>query len=343
MSAVRTTPCRHVVIVAGNHDSPSLLEAPRSLLAHLHVYVVGKAHADHEWLELKNPAGEVELIVCAVPYLRDRELRRFSEGESLHDKAAKLQRGIALHYADLAQRAKARLAELPVPVPVLATGHLFASGGKTGDGVRELYVGSLAHVPASVFDPCFDYVALGHLHVPQQVNQQDHIRYSGAPLPMGFGEAKHTKQVRRVTFTTTEEGQIQQHNQALTIPRFQRLERLEGDFDVLHHRLRELQAEDESIWLEIAYTGQTLRPRLREQLLAWIEDSPLEILAVQNRVLVQQALQGHAPAETLDQLDPQEVFERMLATQNIDAAQAEQLKHSHREVVLNLHEMDVHA
>ena len=354
LNQVRTTPCRHVVIVAGNHDSPTLLEAPRELLKHLNVHVVGTANPEHELLELKDIQGHTEMILCAVPYLRDRELRSITAGESLKDKAEKLQLGIARHYNALAEQAKALQAALSHPVPLVATGHLFASGGQTGDGVRELYVGSLAHVPAQIFDPCFDYVALGHLHLPQQVSQQDHIRYSGAPLAMGFGEARQNKRVRVVTFeaiaqttNATPSRSIVQHGRDLTVPRFQRLERLTGDLEALQHGLADLKAADESIWLEVEYTGSTLRPQLRELLMEQIKDSLLQLLAVHNRVMVQQALSQSNPGETLEQLDPQEVFERLLSLQStqqdIDAEQQEQLKQSHREIVVRLQEMDIQA
>lgn len=338
---VRATPCRHVVIVAGNHDSPSLLEAPRELLKHLNVHVVGTANAENELLALKDAQGHTEMIVCAVPYLRDRELRSITAGESIKDKAEKLQRGIARHYQEMAAQAKALQAALPHPVPLVATGHLFASGGQTGDGVRELYVGSLAHVPAQIFDPCFHYVALGHLHLPQSVSQQDHIRYSGAPLAMGFGEARQHKRVRVVTFES--DRRVLQTGKDLTVPRFQRLERLTGDLEALQRGLADLRAENESIWLEVEYTGSTLRPQLRELLMEQIKDSALELLAVHNRVMVQQALGRSHPSETLEQLEPQEVFERLLALQAIDPEQQEQLKQSHREVVVSLQEMDTRA
>ncbi len=70
------------------------------------------------------------------------------------------------------------------------------AGGQTidGDGVRELYVGSLAQCPAGIFRECFDYLALGHLHVPQRVKGSEIMRYSGSPLPMGFGEAGQNKE-----------------------------------------------------------------------------------------------------------------------------------------------------
>ncbi|MCK5845630.1 MAG: exonuclease SbcCD subunit D C-terminal domain-containing protein, partial [Victivallales bacterium] len=70
-------------------------------------------------------------------------------------------------------------------------------GGKTadGDGVRELYIGSLAHVDAGIFPVFLDYVALGHLHVPQKVGGRENVRYSGSMIPMGFGETGRTKSV----------------------------------------------------------------------------------------------------------------------------------------------------
>ena len=92
--------------------------------------------------------------------------------------------------------------ELGADIPIVAMGHLFTAGGQTvdGDGVRELYVGSLAHVMTGIFPASFDYFALGHLHVPQEVNGQGNIRYSGSPLPMGFGEADQQKSVCLVAF-----------------------------------------------------------------------------------------------------------------------------------------------
>ena len=91
-------------------------------------------------------------------------------------------------------------------IPIIATGHLFAAGGTTteDDGVRELYVGSLGKISADMFDDGFDYVALGHLHVPQRVGGCEHIRYSGSPIAMGFGEAKQQKQVLLVQFGEVE-------------------------------------------------------------------------------------------------------------------------------------------
>ncbi|MCK5806384.1 MAG: exonuclease subunit SbcD, partial [Lentisphaeria bacterium] len=69
---VGATPCRHVVIIGGNHDSPSFLDAPGELLKALSVHVIGGAAAseDDEVIVLRNREDTPELIVCAVPYLR---------------------------------------------------------------------------------------------------------------------------------------------------------------------------------------------------------------------------------------------------------------------------------
>ena len=74
--------CRHVVITAGNHDSPSMLGASREILQVLDVHVVGNLPEDpaEEIKVLRDAQGKVALIVCAVPFLRDADMRLVEEG-----------------------------------------------------------------------------------------------------------------------------------------------------------------------------------------------------------------------------------------------------------------------
>ncbi|GAA0314423.1 hypothetical protein GCM10009129_09630 [Psychrobacter aestuarii] len=208
LAAVAKSTCQHIVIVAGNHDSPSFLDAPSQFLRALNVHVIGTACDDvkDEVLVLDNADGQPSAIVAAVPYLRDRDVRGSSAGESMDTKDANVVKGIQAHYDRVATIAKEKQAALLASdsrhIPIIATGHLFAAGGKTteDDGVRELYVGNLGKVTADTFGDSFDYVALGHLHVPQRVGGCEHIRYSGSPIAMGFGEARQQKQVLLVQF-----------------------------------------------------------------------------------------------------------------------------------------------
>ena len=204
--------CQHIVIVAGNHDSPTFLDAPSNVLKFLNVHVIGTACEDlnDEVLVLDAADGTPHCIIAAVPYLRDRDVRSSAAGESADSKDANVIKGIRAHYDEVASIAKAKQTELAEVhqrhIPIIATGHLFAAGGTTteDDGVRELYVGSLGKISADMFDESFDYVALGHLHVPQRVGGRESIRYSGSPIAMGFGEAKQQKQVLLVQFGAVE-------------------------------------------------------------------------------------------------------------------------------------------
>ena len=334
--------CRHVVVVAGNHDSPSFLNAPKELLKALDVHVVGSSteSPEDEVLVLRNEQDAPELIVCAVPYLRDRDIRVAEAGESVEDKERKLIDGIRTHYAAVAALAEQKREELGADIPIVGTGHLFTAGGQTvdGDGVRELYVGSLAHVTAGIFPACFNYLALGHLHVPQEVNGSETIRYSGSPLPMGFGEAKQQKSVCQVEFHSTAASV-----QLIDVPIFQKLERVKGDWEGISNRIIELSATDSQGWLEVIYDGTEVIGDLRERLEAAISGTQMEILRIKNNRIIERVLGQIHEEETLDDLNVNDVFERCLAVHDVPEEQRPELLRAYQETVSSLYEDDVQA
>ena len=77
LGRLSATGCRHAVITGGNHDSPTFLDAPKNLLGALNIHVVGSAtgNPEDEVFVLKDDDGKTEAIVCAVPFLRDRDIR----------------------------------------------------------------------------------------------------------------------------------------------------------------------------------------------------------------------------------------------------------------------------
>jgi exonuclease SbcD len=343
---VAASSCRHVVVVAGNHDSPSFLNAPKELLKALDVHVVGSSteSPEDEVLVLRNEQDVPELIVCAVPYLRDRDIRVAEAGESVEDKERKLIEGIRTHYADVAALAEQKREELGADIPIVGTGHLFTAGGQTvdGDGVRELYVGSLAHVTAGIFPACFNYLALGHLHVPQKVNGSETIRYSGSPLPMGFGEAKQQKSVCQVEFHSTAASV-----QLIDVPIFQKLERVKGDWEGISSRILELSAtgspNGSGVWLEVIYDGTEVIGDLRERLEAAISGTQMEILRIKNNRIIERVLGQIHEEETLDDLNVNDVFERCLAVHDVPEEQRPELLRAYQETVSSLYEDDVQA
>ncbi len=339
---VAASSCRHIVVVAGNHDSPSFLNAPKELLKALDVHVVGSSTAspEDEVLVLRNEQDAPELIVCAVPYLRDRDIRVAEAGESVEDKERKLIDGIRTHYAAVAALAEQKREELGVDIPIVGTGHLFTAGGQTvdGDGVRELYVGSLAHVTAGIFPACFNHLALGHLHVPQKVNGSETIRYSGSPLPMGFGEAKQQKSVCQVEFHSTAASV-----QLIDVPVFQKLERVKGDWDGISNRILELSATDSQGWLEVIYDGTEVIGDLRERLESAMSGTQMEILRIKNNRIIDRVLGQIHEEETLDDLNVNDVFERCLAVHEVPEDQRPELLRAYQETVSSLYEDDLQA
>ena len=252
-------PCRHVIITAGNHDSPAFLDAPRDILRALNVHVIGTARepAD-EVLLLRDRDGAPEAIVCAVPYLRERDLRSADAGESPAEKTAKLLDGIRAHYA--AAVAHAETLRNGAALPLIATVHLYTAGSQTSEA-HDHEIGTLTHVPASVFPAAIDYLALGHIHLAQRLDGSETRRYSGSPLAHTFAEAAQNKTVCLVAF--------QGRNAAvrpLAVPVFQKRERLRGDLPALEARLAELAATGDNIWLEIHYEGEAVEGGLRDHL-----------------------------------------------------------------------------
>ena len=336
--------CRHVVVIGGNHDSPSFLNAPRALLRTLNVYVVGAMTEvlEDEVLVLYKDE-QPEAIVCAVPYLRDRDIRTVEPGESIDDKNAKLVEGLKKHYADVCEIAEQKRSGFEregfSDIPVIGMGHLFAAGGKTvdGDGVRDLYVGSLAHVGADVFPASIDYLALGHLHIPQVVGGARHIRYSGSPIPMGYGEATQEKKVILIEFNGTA-----MDIREVGVPCFQQLVRIVGSMADIQAKLKELKREDSRAWLEIEYTGNDLIGNLQEIVGEALAGSAMEVRRIINRQISDRVLSAIMEGETLDDLNTSDVFSRCLDTYDVAEEDRQELTASYNEIIRSLDEEDVH-
>lgn len=353
------TSCRHIVIVAGNHDSPTFLNAPKELLKVLNVYVVASMAEDpsEEVLVLYN-SEQPEAIVCAVPYLRDKELRTAEAGESIESKNSKLVMGTKNHYEQVCKIAKQKQTELKkagyMNVPIIATGHLFTAGGKThsDDGVRELYVGSLGHIGKEIFPDVIDYLALGHLHIPQKVGGEAHMRYSGSPIPMGYNEANQEKSLVLVEFHNPHEEDSKKKEESCTspssislkkIPCFQELVCIEGSLKEIAEKIDELKKQDSKAWLEVEYKGDAIVTDLQEKIEEQIFGSSMEIRRVKNKQMVEQVLEGKFQNENLEDIEPLDVFKRLLekiATTDDDHTE---LIETYKEVIVTLAEEDKRA
>ena len=318
LSRMVDSPCRHIVIISGNHDSPAFLDAPAELLKHCRIHIIGQARRNpaDEVITLSDSYGTPELIVCAVPYLRDRDVRTLSPSDNPSDSESALIDGIKTHYARVFERAK----ELQEKhnIPVIAMGHLFMQGAKTStdDNTRELYVGTSIRVGGDIFPEWLTYTALGHLHSPQKAGGRENIRYSGSPFAMGFGETGQKKAVYILELDGKELMALREVN----IPEYQRLERVSGEWHEIESSIHQLGKENVSIWLDVTHTGSdspgSLQARINDILK---EYDQLELLSLHDDSRVNAVIHDTAfDGKTLDDFDPDSIFKAVLDDKNID-------------------------
>jgi len=338
------TCCQNIVVIAGNHDSPSFLDAPRNILRALRVYVVGQKtpSAEEEVFVLFAEGSDPKAIVCAVPYLRDRDIRIVEPGEGIEDKSAKLTAGIKEHYREvcrLAREKQSKLCEEGYPkIPIIAMGHLFMAGGKTVSDEKVKEIGSLTRVETDIFPDFIDYAALGHLHIPQRVNGAKHIRYCGSPIPLGYKEANQEKTVIIVEF-----GDSVPDVHSVPIPCFQPLEIITGSLDEISMRLNQLQRENSNAWLEIEHTGVETAGNLLASFDESIAGSAMEILRIRNKSVFDRVQTSIRNEEMLEDLDIHQVFESCLENFEFSSHERSELLASYKEILQLMNEEDAHA
>jgi DNA repair protein SbcD/Mre11 len=249
------------VIVAGNHDSPALLEAPRQVLRALRTHVIGgfSENAANSLIAFPN-TKEPCLVIAAVPFLRDRDLRTGQLGQTAPEIQRALVEGIRRRYDEVAEATRQFVSN---GIPVLATGHLTILGSKASESEREIHVGGLGAIGADTFAEKFSYVALGHLHSAQ--GARDNVRYAGSPIPLSFSESGN-KSLEMLDFA----GGKLVSRITLDIPLSRQLLRLElkrQDFEGKLHGVT-LAETDLPAWVEVvvedAVAGENLYERAQE-------------------------------------------------------------------------------
>jgi len=336
---MQTTGCQ-LVILAGNHDSVAMLNESKNLLAQLNTHVISSVadNLDEQLLVLNQRNGQVGAIVCAIPYIRPRDVQRSQAGQSADDKQRDLQQAIAVHYAQLFSKAEALRGELGVSVPIIGTGHLTTVGVSLTESVREIYVGSLTAFPTDAF-PAFDYLALGHIHRPQKVAGLEHMRYSGSPIALSFDEAKQQKQLLRVDLDADGLRAVA----VLEIPCFQRLISMSGSLAELEQQFAELakQLDTEAVtWLEIQVRVDDYYADLDERIGALCADMPVEVLRVRRLRANKVAGLTRDSGQVLSELTPAEVFAKRLHAEALTDEDISVLQGLHAQVLESLQEAD---
>jgi DNA repair protein SbcD/Mre11 len=175
---------REVVVLAGNHDNPRLLDVYRPVLGALGIHVVGGFRRPDRGgtLTLTARTGE-PMRLAVLPFLSQRFVVRAAE--ALRDSAAEHNRSYAERIAELIRALTAGFAADTVNV-IAAHGTL--PGGKFGGGERQAQSIFSYYFEATAFPPSTHYAALGHLHRRQRMAGPCPIWYSGSHIAVDFGE-----------------------------------------------------------------------------------------------------------------------------------------------------------
>jgi exonuclease SbcD len=234
LAQVAASGVAQVLIVGGNHDSASRLDAPSEVLSALDVHVVGGIGAAEEsWarcvVPLRTRSGEVEAVALAVPYVHEFRLGVRTTDPDHALVRAQFRERFGAVYTHLVDLARARFPGLPL----VATGHLTLGRESTRDDYPQQIhqVGSLEGLPVSLLDPRIQYTALGHIHRSYPVDPERRAWYSGSPVAFSLPEAKTPRKVLLVDVNQVPDGKAEVT--ALTVPAPRALLELRGAPDAL--------------------------------------------------------------------------------------------------------------
>lgn len=313
-----------IVVIAGNHDSPGRLEAPGPLLEAHGTVVIGTVarrddgaiDLDRLLVPLHDKHGDVQAWCLAIPFLRPGDVPRIAPPADGTIAPDPYLHGITQLY----RQAHALAQEKRLPgQAIVAMGHCHMIDGKSSlESERRIVIGGTEALPAAMFDDAIAYAALGHLHLAQRVGQQEHLRYSGSPLPLSFAEVGYTHQVLKVDLT----GERATAITPLPVPRAVPLLRIPATPQPLKDVIAALVALDlpdvplhAQPFLEVRVLLDAPEPSLRAQIEATLAGKPVRLAKIEPTRKLTALQDADADAVlTLDQLaqmQPDDIFRRL--------------------------------
>ncbi|MCX7067148.1 MAG: exonuclease SbcCD subunit D C-terminal domain-containing protein [Methylococcales bacterium] len=318
VSAKKQQAALDIILVGGNHDSATRLDAPSSILNALGVHVVGGLRRDNQAMDwrrlivpLTNAQGEIKAWCGAMPFLRNADLPNSEDDDPLVTGVKSLYDELFSQLQSHAQHGES----------LIMTGHCYMVNGNVSElSERKILGGNQHALPVELFPKAIDYVALGHLHLAQSVGANEHIRYSGSPIPLSFDESHYVHSVLQVEVTAGQGVAITK----LKIPRSIELLRIPNskDFATLSNVLAQLESLDLADLPEAQHPFVELRikldkpePSLRQQIEKVISVLPVRLLKITTAYAGNDnSLADLQIEQRLEELQPLDVFQRCYQT-----------------------------
>jgi exonuclease SbcD len=211
---------RAVAVISGNHDSGLRLAAAEPLARRLGIILAGEvgepirgydggggrvrvAPVGPQVARIEVPGAEAPILLGLLPFLSEARVTREDNGASLADVHIASSRYAEVLAREIAARAAPRA---PGAARVLMM-HQFVTGGTSSDSERRLRVGALSDLDVGAIPAGLDYIALGHLHRPQEIAfAASRAVYAGSPI--AYSEAGQAKRAVLVEITPGQPAQI---------------------------------------------------------------------------------------------------------------------------------------
>ena len=289
----------------------------------LNIHIITTGDEDENVIIPINKNDELKSIVCAVPFLRDSVIRQSLSGITISEKEKLANSGIKAYYENCYK--KALELKQDKNIPIIAMGHLTTVGSRSSQSERDIYIGGTIDIGGDYLASMFDYVALGHLHINQVVGNNEHVRYSGSPIPLSFSESKNSQKVNLVSFSKNEI-----NIEEIEVPLYRKLIVIKGNYETIKNELTKI--EDKNSWIEVhikddnaMYANNEIR-----QLASKLE---LTLLAVKIDKSEKQLKANELKVISLDELSVEQVFEKRLELEKLENKEFE------KELLLNFKEV----
>lgn len=322
-----------IILTGGNHDSAAVLNAPRELLKSFDITVIGGAADDPAEQFVKIEKDGESAVVAAVPFLRDRDIRRSVAGETYANKIEQIKSGLGHYFTSINQIYREKYAG----EPFIVMGHLYVQGSTLSESERDIQVGNQAGVEGRIFGDEPHYVALGHIHKPQLISQAQNIHYCGSPVALSFSEKNDQKQVNLITIA---QGTVQKVD-IVPLPKFRNLMAFEGTLDAVKDKFGAYNEKTPLVSLaeiNVTEAEETIERRQAfEDFIQSASNPAIEIVKsrLNFRSRIRGATDAFAVGTDVADVTPMEMFEKKLELQS-GLEDTGALKNAFREILEQL-------